>query len=154
MEKRAFPLGVVISVVNGKVLFPMPDGLSEYRTFLNFMAGEGVYDHQIPRVLDECRPYLIGWFPWLGSPEMQFAIGELLEMLKTQTEKEGRNKLLLGWVSKIVSGKYGNHGLTLTGDSGDMLEVEQLPPEAHERIDPHSELAEKMHPDKILTIER
>ena len=37
-------------------------------------------------------------------------------------------------------------------EHGDEYAVEKLPKDAHERIDPHSELAEKVHPSKIITI--
>jgi hypothetical protein len=33
---------------------------------------------------------------------------------------------------------------------GETLVVEQMPPELHERIDPKSELVERVHPDKIV----
>src|SRR3990167_7087526 len=71
------------------------------------MAGDNLFTHQLPRASDECKPYLLEQFPQLDTPEMQFALGELIEMLNTQSGKKEPDKLILGWLSKLTSGKYG-----------------------------------------------
>ena len=150
METKRFHLGDVLTVTTGRLVSPRHvDGLYD---ILGFMSGEdGLFTHQLGRVGKECTPYLLKQFPGLDSPEMQFALGELIEMLETPSGKKEPDKLITGWLSKITSGKYGIQ-LPLCGEQNDTLEVAKLPPDAHEQIDPLSELAEKVHPDKIITV--
>lgn len=146
---QPFDLGDVLTVVTR--LFVSRNGFEGPGKLLNFMAGEPIFMHQWSRVQRECRPYLIEQFPWLDSPEMQFAVAELGEMLKTPTGVNDPEHVTLGWLSQIACGKYGAHGLTLYGDSGTTIDVAPMPPHAHERIDPESEMLEKRHADNIIT---
>jgi hypothetical protein len=68
---------------------------------------------------------------------MQFALGELIEMLKTPSGRKEPNKLILGWISKLTCGKYGFK-------CDEMLEVKPLPKSAHAVKDPIEEAAEMM----------
>ena len=149
--KKPFHIGDVLSITTGRLVSPRHiDGVYD---ILNFMTDDNLFTHQLPRACDECKPFLLKQFPQLASPEMDFAVAELGEMLKTPSGKAETNKLLLGWLSKITSGKYGLQGLSLCGEQHDMLEVAKVPTDAHEQIDPMSELAEKVHPDKIVVVQ-
>ena len=149
MNMRRFHLGDVLSITADRLVSPRHT--SGVHDILNFMSGESLFTHQLGRVVKECAPYLLKQFPGLDSPQMQFALGELVEMLKTPSGKKDPEKLVTEWMSKVISGKYGIN-LPLCGEYKNMLDVERLQPDVHERIDPKSELAERFHPDRITEL--
>lgn len=77
MESKTFPLGTVLSITTGYLL--APNGIGGVYEILNFMTGDNLYTHQLPRVGRECAPYLLKQFPALASPEVDFAAAELQE---------------------------------------------------------------------------
>lgn len=120
MTTESFSLGTILSVTTGKLLCPI-DGV--YR-ILNFMTGDSIYTHQIPRVSRECAPHLLRQFPGLAEVDASAVTPEnWLAWLREQEAKHG-----------------------------DMFAVEPLPPSEHYAIDPISELAEKVHPSKIIVV--
>ena len=143
MKARKFHLGDVLSITTGLLLSPRHmDGIYD---ILNFMTGDNLFTPQLPRAKDECKPYLLEQFPQLDSPEMHFAIGELKEMMKTPSGKKEPAMLLLGWLSKLTSGKYGIV-------CEEMLEVKPLPKGAHIIKDPVMETAETMGQSKKVIV--
>lgn len=122
MITRSFDIGDVLTVTTGILLSPMEDVYA----ILNFMTGDNLYTHQLPRASDECRPFLLQQFPALAALDT--------------TCVDGSN--WKAWLDEQVA-KFGR-----------TLQVAKLPPHAHEQIDPLSELAEKIHPSKIIVIER
>ncbi len=143
MEKRMFHVGQVMSVVYMTILNPEElDGIVEV---LNFMTKDNIHRHQIPRALTECMPHLLVQFPVLGSPRVNYAVDEFKEMLKTPNGQSRPRSLVIGWLSKLTSGQYGVK-------VDEFLEVEALPEHVHEFIDPHSELAQKIHSNRIITL--
>ncbi len=139
-----FPLGDVLSVTTGRLL--STKGVDGLHGILNFMTGDNLFTHQLPRAGDECKPFLLAQFPELDTPQMQFALGELLLMLETPSGKEQPELLILGWLSKLVSGKYG-------GEFKETYNVKRIPRKAHKHKDPVDELAKMMgDPKKVIVV--
>lgn len=88
------------------------------------LAGEPVWTNQLGRVMDESKPHLLAQFPALASV--------------TGEEVNGDN--FATWLLDRVA------------EHGEFLDVAPMPEHAHESIDPISELAEKVHPSKIITV--
>lgn len=88
------------------------------------MAGEPVWTHQLPRVGREAKPHLLAQFPALASV----------------TGDEVTPENFAVWLYERI------------GEHGEWLDVAPMPEHAHESIDPISELAEKAHPDRIVTV--
>jgi len=88
------------------------------------LAGEPVWTHQLPRVGREAKPHLLAQFPALAAV----------------TGDEVTPDNFAAWLYERVT------------EHGEFLDVAPMPVDAHESIDPISELAEKVHPDKIVTI--
>lgn len=82
---QVFTLGEVLTALTGRLLCPI-DGL--YRV-LNFLTGDELYTHQLPRAFRTCRPYVAQqhpdlaaldysgvnaatWRAWLLAQEQQF----------------------------------------------------------------------------------
>ena len=119
---RTFDLGDVLSITTGKLVSPRHiEGVYD---ILNFMTGDNLFTHQLPRVSEECKPYLLKQHPQLADVDAS-GVGpdNWQAWIRDQTRKYGPS-----------------------------LKVEPLPHGEHYHIDPLSELAEKVHPDKIIVV--
>lgn len=69
-KTKEFDLGTVLTVTTGIFLCGM-DNLYE---ILNFMTGDSLMTHQLPRASDDCKPSLLEQFPELSNitvPELE-----------------------------------------------------------------------------------
>jgi len=133
-ESKEFHLGDILSVMTGRLVSPRHiDGVYE---ILNFMTGDNLFTHQLPRVADECKPHLFKQFPQLATPEMDFAVAELVEMLNSGKDKP--DMLVAGWLAKQVA-KY-----------GETFTVKPIPQTDHEIKDPIQEAINIMGHDKVI----
>lgn len=112
----------VLSTVTGRLI----GNIGGVYEVLNWMTGESVFTHQLPRIAGEARPVLVA-----AHPAMQQAIDEA-ERVTTENWKEWRQT----WEDRY----------------GPTIAVPKFALDAHERIDPMSEAAEKFHPDNIITV--
>jgi hypothetical protein len=115
-----FTLGEVLSVTTGTLLCD----IGRVYAILNFMTGDNLFTHQLPRASRECAPHLLQQFPQLAA---------------VSAESVDRGNWATWLRGQIL--QYGNE-----------FDVKPLPQHAHEFIDPMSELAEKIHPDKIIVV--
>lgn len=60
-----FHLGDVLSITTDRLLSPV--GIGGVQQLLEFMTGDAVMTHQMPRVADECRPFLLAQHPQLAE---------------------------------------------------------------------------------------
>ena len=135
VREREFHVSDVLSITTGRLVSTRHmDGVYD---ILDFMTGDNLFTHQLPRASDECKPYLLEQFPQLATPEMDFAVAELGEMLKTLSGKKEPDKLVVGWLSKLTSGKYGVK-------CKEVLTVRPIPKGAHQFKNPIAEVAEMM----------
>jgi hypothetical protein len=93
---------------------------------LNWMTGESVFTHQLPRISREAKPVLVA-----AHPQLAQAIDEA-EQVNPDNWREWRQT----WEDRY----------------GPEIAVPKFTAATHERIDPLSELSEKVHPDRIVTI--
>jgi hypothetical protein len=117
---KTFPLASVLSVTTGVLLCD----IGKLYEILNFMTGDNLFTHQLPRARNECAPYLCEEFPALAT-------------IDTSQVTEDNWK---AWLSQQIE------------QHGEYMEVVPLPEHRHEFIDPISELAETVHPSKICVI--
>lgn len=122
-ETRTFPIASVLSTVTGVLVSPI-GGVYEV---LNWMTGESVFTHQIPRISREAQPVIVAM-----HPQLQQAIDE-----SKQVTADNWQSWLTTWTDRY----------------GPEIAVPKMTADQHERIDPMSELAEKVHPDKIVAVE-
>jgi len=62
-----FHLGDILSITTGRVV--SPDRIGGIYNILNFMTGDDLFTHQLPRASDECRPALLAQHPDLAAVE-------------------------------------------------------------------------------------
>jgi len=122
---RTFHLGDILSVTTGRLVSPSHmDGLWGV---LNFMTGDNLMTHQLPRAGEECAPELLRQHPDLANVEVPARFDGELDVRQ--------------WLSRqvVLFGEY--------------REVTSLDANDHTVIDPIAELA-MMRPDaQIIVVE-
>ena len=117
-----FHLGDVLSVTTGVLL--SPDGIGGVYRILQHLAGHPVYTHQIPRVSREAKPVLLAQFPALAGVNVEGVTAE-------------------NYLARLAE---------LATEYGECFDVQSAPSDAIQDIDPVSELAELVHPSKIIVV--
>ena len=64
-EQRAFPIGDVLSITTGRLV--AKEGMGAVYEILNFLTGDNLYTHVLPRAAEFCRPALLKRFPQLKA---------------------------------------------------------------------------------------
>lgn len=123
---KAFPIGAVLSVVADVLV--SENHIAGVYEVLNWMTGESLYTHQLPRVGGEATPVIVAM-----HPELSAAIAEA-----EQVNGENWREWLAIWKARY----------------GETITVPRLNIAEHERIDPLSELAEIVPPDRFVVVER
>lgn len=121
-KTKIFPIDAVMSTLTGVLV--SESGIGGVYDVLNWMTGESVYTHQIPRISREARPVLLAEYPY-----MQAAIEE-----SEQVNGDNWRDWLATWTDR-----YGTE-----------IAVPVMNIAEHERIDAKSELVEMIHPDRVL----
>ena len=127
---KSFHISDVLSVTTGKLVSSRHmDGIYD---ILNFLTGDSLYTHQLPRAMRECEPWLRSQFPTImeDSP----IIVKLLPVLDAASAKcDGRRDCLGAaceqWV-KLVQAET---------NLPEMLPVYEMGEEMHTHIDPMEE---------------
>ena len=123
MSTRTFHLGDVLTVTTGRLVAPRHmDAVYE---LLDFMTGDTLFTHQLPRAATECAPELLRQHPDLGNvlvPEEFTDATHVNEWLAEQVERFGQTR-----------------------------EVAPLPPGDHTHINPLTELS-TMSPGKPVIV--
>lgn len=122
METKEFPTADVLSTITGMLMADI-GGVYEV---LNWMTGESVFTHQIPRVSREVVPVVLDM-----HPSLQQAIDEAPNV-NCETVAHWRQT----WEDRY----------------GPTIAVPKFTPETHERIDPMSEAAEHFRPDQMIVV--
>jgi hypothetical protein len=73
MSTRDFDLGDVISISDGRLVSPrLMGGVYD---ILNFMTGDNLYTHQLPRAWRVCQPAILAQHPQLANVETETVLG-------------------------------------------------------------------------------
>jgi hypothetical protein len=110
-----FHLGDILSVTTERLV--SPDHIDGVYRILNYMTGDNLFTHQLPRANHECAPALLAQHPQLNAVEVPDDFGPDPEAAVT------------AWLAEQVA-RY-----------GETLPVEPLAAADHTRIDPVDELA-------------
>lgn len=117
---REFDLGAILTVATGIVLAPVAD----VHELLDYMTGDQLFTHQLPRAMGECAPELLRQHPDLAAVDVPEFDGEAS---------------VLRWLDGQVA-RFGPRRAVTPLREGD-----------HTRIDPIAEL--KMHwPDVPVAV--
>lgn len=124
-----FDPSVIASILTTHLL--SVNGIQGVYEILNYMTGEPVFTHQIPRCVREAQPVL------------EAALPEVAAWVKTSgyesVDGPETHKVWIASVNEYWKGRT--------------FEVPRMGINQHESIDPVSELAEKVHPRKIMIVD-
>ncbi len=86
LTPRAFDLGDILSVTTGILMSPRRiDGIYD---ILNFLTGDSLFTHQLPRACRQCRPEVLRQHPQLADVTLEAMgaddVGPTLARLKSQ----------------------------------------------------------------------
>ncbi|MBE5453474.1 hypothetical protein E3G52_000338 [Mycobacteroides abscessus] len=121
-DTRMFGLGAIVTVITGRMLAA---DIGDIYKLLNFMTGDNLFTHQLPRASAECTPILLEQHPQLAD----IAVPDL-------PDADAYMAYLAG----------------LEDTYGAELPVTQLPADAHTHINPLVELANMMPGKPIITV--
>lgn len=119
---RMFGLGAILTVTNDRMLV---GDIGDIYGLLNFMTGDNLFTHQLPRAAGECKPALLAQHPQLGDVD----VPELPDADAYMTYLANLEKVL-----------------------GAELAVTPLDAGAHKHINPLTELADMMPGKPIITV--
>ena len=123
--KRNFTLGAVLSVAGDKMMC----NIEKVFEILNFMTGDNLFIHQLPRAAGECRPSLMTQHPWLT---------EYVQSVQHQVTSKNYRAILADCKSRW----------------GEKVNVEELSAvDKHIFKDPLQELCEMVGPDRVVTVD-
>lgn len=120
---RDFHIGDILSVTDGHLVSPRH--IAGVYDILNFMTGDNLFTHQLPRALGECRPHLLTLHPQLAKAD---ASGVTAENWKA-------------WLADRVK------------EFGETLPVTPIPKGVHAFKDPIDEAVEMVGADRVITID-
>lgn len=121
---KDFPTLDVLSTITGVLV--SEGGIGGVYEVLNFMTGEGVYTHQLPRIGREATKAMVA-----QRPDLAAAVAEA-DQVNSGNWRE--------WAAKWVE-RY-----------GPTIAVPRMTVDEHESIDPLSELAEKVPPERRIVV--
>lgn len=116
---KKFHLAHILTVTTG-ILFPAPGvdyPITTAYEILNYMTGDDLYTHALPRAAIECRPYLLEQFPFTKEINLDTMLGTFQEKFERLVQQYGEWHM-----------------------------VRPIHPEDHEVIDPIDEL-KRIRPD-------
>lgn len=122
---ESFPLGDVLSVTTGCLV--SRDHIGGVYRVLNFMTGDNLFTHQLPRASEEARPSIIAQHPWLDAVEAP------------EFPDENVEAAVFEWLDAMEA---------VLGATVDLVPMD---PADHTRIDPISEIR-MMRPDMPVIV--
>ena len=143
MKTKTFCLGDVLSITTGRLVSPRH--IQGVYDILNFMTGDNLFTHQLPRAMEECAPFLLKQFPELEQAGSVKSIARLDELLSdAKHRKEPPENAITMWLKWMAEPG--------TCNLKEKYKVAQIPPEAHQIKSPIAELAEKINPKKVVVV--
>lgn len=147
---KQFHISDVLSVTTGRLVSSRHmEGVYD---ILNFLTGDNLFTHQLPRASRECEPWLRTQFPKLfpDSPEMAVSLNVLdgvIADIKRDWASKGEKKIrtvIDGAVSSWVEGVRRKFGLP------EMLPVYEMGADMHTRIDPIEEAQAMVGQNRVI----
>jgi hypothetical protein len=137
---KQFPLRVVLTVTTGRLLTegkrPRDNGIGDLYEILNWMTGDNLFTHQLPRASDTCKPWLLKCFPELAGAS------EFVSTLAERIDQHGAVEGIKRWLVQLQMA---------FPNIKDEYDVEPLP-EGWTTIDPMIELESMVGKDKIAVV--
>jgi hypothetical protein len=90
-ETKTFPVRVLLTVTTGRLLTKSrgerDNGIGDMYGLLGWMTNDQPFTHQLGRFAEECKPWLLRWFPELADEEPWVQVA-LADVPKERVEQE------------------------------------------------------------------
>jgi hypothetical protein len=140
---KLFHLSDVLSVTTGRLVSTRHiDGVYD---LLNFLTGDRLFTHQLPRASRECEPWLRSQFPQLMEDSAEIA--QQLNRLSTVCDGKPTETERAAAVASFVENIRRDLGLP------EMIPVYEMGVDMHTRIDPIDEARAMFGDSRVLTID-
>jgi hypothetical protein len=102
--KQWFHLGEILSVTTGRLV--APSGMAGVHALLDYMTGDTLFTHQLPRAVDHCAPALLEQHPDLVGVDLPDGVegaDPVAAWLAQQVATFGTERAVapaLGWLRK------------------------------------------------------
>ena len=145
-ETKSFPPRVLLTVTTGRLLTESKNehdnGIGDLYEILGWMTNDSPCTHQLGRFAEECKPWLLRWFPELGLAEA--ALDKLDGWLACCVDES--DTPVHAWLAELK--------LLFPGKFPDCYEVPRIPQDDHEQKHPWDELVAMRGTDEgIIPIE-
>lgn len=144
METKKFGIEVLLSVTTGRLLTKRKgerdNGISDLYELLGWMTSDSPFTHQLGRFSDECKPWLLRWWPNLARFEdtkVDTSMDEIFSGDKSTLEQRFQEWLKL---------RATEFGCEMT------YSVPKIPRDDHTIRNPYDELVEMRGTDEGIVI--
>lgn len=136
---KRFELRVLLTVTTHRLLTkpegPDDNGISALYDILGWMTNDEPFTHQLPRFNEECKPWLLRWFPELAMAN------ESLHVLDQKMSELGAERGIEFWLANMqVVGMKAEY------------EVPRIPRDGHTHRNPVDELLGTIGSDKVIVV--
>jgi hypothetical protein len=140
---KQFHISDVLTATTGRLVSDRHmDGVYD---IYNFLTGDQLFTHQLPRAGRECESWLRSQFPHLFAehPPVAAALIELDGLMEPDDSREARGLKISAWVERLRS------ALALP----EMLLVYEMPADMHTHIDPIAEAQAMVGDSNVIAVE-
>jgi hypothetical protein len=137
---KLFHISDILSVTTG--LLVSSRHMEGIYDILNFLTGDNLFTHQLPRAMDECKPWLRTQFPELMS-DHPVMIGLLAALRMDMKERGQTTEVIVAWVNRVREGM----GLP------EMIPLYEMGADMHTHIDPIEEAEAMFGKDRVIPVE-
>jgi len=146
-EMKPFPLSVVLSITTGLLLMKPrskdDNNIGEIYKILGWMTDDSPFTHQLPRFGEECKPWLLRWFPELARVD-EHTDSLKREIAHCKGNQEKAMDAVEAWLNRVKK----------SCRLKSVYDVPRIPRDDHERIHPYDELVSMRGTDEgIIVIE-
>jgi hypothetical protein len=140
---KLFHISDVLSVTTGRLVASRHmEGVYD---ILDFLTGDQLFTHQLPRAERECTPWMRSQFPRL-FPEEPIIAQALLDLDALMTEGDTREERGAKIDQRVER-------LRLALELPEMLPVYEMGADMHTHIDPFEEAQAMMGDDRVIVVE-
>ncbi|HEY2497322.1 MAG TPA: hypothetical protein VGK24_09655 [Candidatus Angelobacter sp.] len=145
---KKFHISDVLSVTTGRLVSSRHmDGIYK---ILNFLTGDSLFTHQLPRAMRECEPWLRAQYPYLfpDHPPMAKCLVGLDGLMKLDDgSRADRAKICSEWVKAV------QREVKFPEVLPDMLPIEAMARDMHTVIDPIEEAKAMVGEKNVIAVE-
>ncbi len=141
-ETKTFGLRTVLSITTGRLLTKPQSDLYK---LLGWMTNDLPFTHQLPRFINECKPWLLWWFPELTKANS--LLPDLDKVLSRYSQSRPNFRAFVegtvwGWCERVQEECGCNPE----------YDIPRIPQDDHERKHPYDELVVMRGTDKRIIV--